>query len=272
MRTAELVLPEPRVERERPAQEVVTARLAQIPTNQPPTLLAYLRAAESGADLDRLEKLMDLHNRWETNEARKAFEEAMSEFRKESMVILKTKYVDIAGGAKFWHAQLADACDAIIPNMSKYGLRHRWKTEQENNKIRVTCVISHKLGYSEPTVLEGPPDTGGNKSPIHAIASSVALLERYTLMAACGLASKDMDNNPKGTGTTDPEVKAPADFENWKADARALADEGSERLKDLWKRSPQDIRKYVVTYEMEWWKDVKAISEKVDKKAKEGAK
>lgn len=241
--------------------------------NQAPTLLAYIKAVESGADLDRLSLLMDLHERFERNEARKAFDDAMASFRSEQMVILKSKYVDIPGGAKFFHAQLADVCAAVIGNMSKYGLRHRWRTEQPDGNVKVSCIISHKLGHSETTELLSKPDTGGNKSPIHAVASAVALLERYTLLAAVGLAARDMDSNPRGTGVKDPpragaeEPKAPEDFDTWKADARAVADEGSERLQDLWKRSPPDIRKWVVTYEMAWWADCKAIAAKATKKA-----
>lgn len=254
-----------------PAQELVKADVLPMPANQPPTLLAYLRAAESGADLERLEKLMDLHERFQKSEGIKAFDDAMANFRSEHMVIYKTKYVDIPGGAKFKHAQLADVCDTVIQNLSKYGLRHRWKTEQPGGtKVKVTCIISHRLGHSESTELESLPDTGGNKSPIHAIASAVALLERYTLIAATGLAARDMDSNPQGTGVADPKTdapKAPDDFQNWKADARAVTDEGSARLQDLWAKTPADIRRFVVTNEKAWWDEMKAKAAKATKAA-----
>lgn len=234
-----------------------------------PTLQAYLTAAASGADLERLEKLMDLHERHERNEARKAFDDAMASFRSEQMVILKSKYVDIEGGAKFHHAQLADVCEAVIGNMSKYGLRHRWKTEQPEGKVQVTCIISHRLGHSEGTTLRSDPDTGGKKSAIHAVASAVALLERYTLVAAVGLAAKDMDNDPRGTGSIDPEAATvkPKDFALWKEDASVKAKEGSASLQALWKATPEDIRGYVVLFEKSFWDDQKAIAGRVTKAA-----
>lgn len=236
-----------------------------------PTLLAYLKAVEGGADIAKATALMDLHERWERNEARKAFDDAMASFRSEQMVILKSKFVDIKGGAKFHHAQLADVCDAVIGNMSKYGLRHRWKTEQPDGKVQVTCIISHRLGHSEGTTLISEPDTGGQKSPIHAVASAVALLERYTLVAAVGLAAKDMDNDPHGTGSIDPSAAVkPKDFDLWKEDATVRAKEGTAKLQELWGKTPEDIRGYVVLYEKSFWDDQKAIAGKATRAA--GAK
>jgi hypothetical protein len=89
---SKLIVPDERKRSEFPAP------VAQ--ENTPATLLAYLRAAESGADLDRLEKLMDLHERFEKTQAVKAFNQAVADFRSETITLLKTKYVDIAGGPK----------------------------------------------------------------------------------------------------------------------------------------------------------------------------
>jgi hypothetical protein len=250
---------------ERPPEEKLPV---QLPVNQPPTMLAYLQAAQDGADLERLEKLMELHERWEAGQARRAFDQAMADFRSESMVIIKSKHVDIAGGAKFNHAQLADVCAAVIPNLSKYGLRHKWEYAQENNKITVSCVISHRLGHCEKTTLFGPPDKGGNKSDIHAVASTVALLERYTLLGATGLAAREMDNNPQGTGIQDPaepKFAKPDGYDRWRADTQALADEGKERLQPHWQKSSQEFRDYASTADKSWWADCKAKAAKASK-------
>jgi hypothetical protein len=236
-----------------------------------PTLAVLLNAIQSNANLERVEKLMELHERFERNEARRAFYAAMSRFRSEPMVILKTKYVDIAGGAKFHHATLANVVDAVIASMSRYGLRHRWETVQEKGYITVTCHITHELGHSEPTVLSGPPDAGGKKSEIQAIASTVTLLERYTLMAAVGLAAKDMDDDPRSEGprpAADP-LPEPPDYQNWRADTRALADEGVDRLDQHWAKSPADIRRWVVVQEPEFWNECKAIAKKITKQRKD---
>lgn len=154
-----------------------------------------LQAISSGADLERLRTLMDLQERWEANNARKAFVAAMAAFKAEPINIFKSKQVNIPGGARFAHATLADVVDGACAAMGKHGLSHKWETSQASNSITVTCVITHELGHSERTTLTAPPDNSGKKNAIQEIASTVTYLERYTLVAACGLAAKDIDDD-----------------------------------------------------------------------------
>lgn len=174
------------------------ATVNEQPTNlptvtTPATLLAM--AVQQGADLERLEKLMDLQVRWEANEARKAFVAAMNAFKANPPELLKNKHVEF-GTTKYDHASLDHVTSAIGEGLSAYGLSHRWKTEQlEGGTIRVTCVITHAMGHSESTTLQANADQSGGKNNIQAIGSTVTYLERYTLLAATGLAAKGMDND-----------------------------------------------------------------------------
>lgn len=245
---------------------------AEIPQNQPATLRAYLDAAKSGADLVLLGGLMDLHERWEDRQAVKAFNQAMADFRSESMTILKTKYVDIAGGAKFWHAELGNIVEEVIPKMSKYGLFHTWIPRQRDDKqIEISCIIQHALGKkSEPTTLFAPPDTGGKKTEIHAIVSTTTLLQRYTFLMACGLAPKGMDTNGAVPGADTVTVEKPGDFDLWAEDAKSAAEKGSDTLMTFWKGTPEDLRTYVIAGKKSFWDDCKAKAGKVTKAAKAG--
>lgn len=254
-----------------PTQELepVKADVLPMPANQPPTMLAYLHAAQSGADLERLEKLMDLHERWEDRQALKAFNQAMADFRSESMEILKTRYVDIAGGAKFWQAELGEICDEVIPNLSKYGLFHTWVPRRtENGEEEISCVIHHALGHkSEPTTIPAPMDKSGNKTEGDARTATRTRLQRYTFLMACGLAPKGMETAAE-TAAAASAVDKPKDIDAWMADAKALTDEGSARLGDLWEKTPKDIRRYIVTHEKNWWADMKAKAAKATAKEK----
>lgn len=254
-------------------QELVKADVLPMPANQPPTMLAYLRAVESGADLERLSKLMDLHERFEDRQAEKAFNQAMADFRTESMTILKTKYVDIAGGAKFWHAELGNIVEEVIPKMSKYGLFHTWIPKQRDDKqIEISCVIRHALGHaSAPTTLFAPPDTLGGKAPIHAIAATTTFLQRYTFLMSIGLAPKGMDTNAHVPGGDAVTVEKPKDFDLWAEDAKAAAMKGTEPLMALWKGTPEDLRTYVIAGKKSFWDDCKAVAGKASKLAKAGA-
>ena len=147
-------------------------------------------AVEQGADLDKLEKLMELQERWEKNEAKKAYTNAMSEFRSECPTILKTKQAHNST-----YAGLAETISQIKGLLSKNGLSHSWRTEQGEGTITVTCCITHSQGHSECTSLSAGADSSGSKNSIQAIGSTVTYLERYTLVAILGLASSDQDDD-----------------------------------------------------------------------------
>ena len=107
------------------------------------------------------------------------------------------------------HATLDQVCDAVIKGLSDVGISHKWRTEQPDGKVRVTCVLRHEMGGTDEATLEGPPDTSGTKNMIQAIGSTVTYLERYTLLAVTGLAVAGTDTD----GTSRPslnEVVCPA--------------------------------------------------------------
>lgn len=220
-------------------------------------------AIAQNVDTDRLKALMDLQDRWEANEARKAFTSAMAAFKADPPTILKSKRVDIPGGAKFAHATLADVCDGVCASLGKYGLSHKWETKQDGSAITVTCIITHVKGHTERTVLTAQPDDSGKKNSIQQIASTVTYLERYTLMAATGLAAKDMDDDGKGAGKQKAAETAPEGYANWRADMGALADEGSEKLQQCWGSSKPEYRRHVIKFDEQWWNDTKAKASKV---------
>jgi hypothetical protein len=148
-----------------------------------------------GGDLANLDKMLDLQIRWEANEARKAFVAAMAAFKAEPITITKGKHVSYrnkSGGlTEYDHAELADITQKVVPAMAKHGLSHRWTFRQDASKgITVGCVITHRLGHSdEPVEMTAPPDDSGGKNTIQSIASTKTYLERYTLLAATGVAT-----------------------------------------------------------------------------------
>lgn len=157
-------------------------------------------AMDPNFDVVKLKELLAVKERWDETEARKAFVAAMARFKAEPTVILKQKAVNIPGGAQFNHATLAAVVDGVVANLSKHGFSHRWETEQKDRNITVTCILTHELGHQERTTLSGMPDDSGKKNAIQQVGSTVTYLQRYTLMAATGLAAKDMDNDGRGGG------------------------------------------------------------------------
>lgn len=156
-------------------------------------------AVTSGADLDKLEKLLTLQERWEANEAKKAYNEAMTAFKANPPKIEKDRAVKF-GNTAYSHASLSNVTDKISSELSKYGLSASWKTSQ-NGQVSVTCRIAHVKGHFEETTLSAPADTSGSKNAIQAIGSTISYLERYTLLALTGLATFDMDDDAQAAVT-----------------------------------------------------------------------
>ena len=162
-----------------------------------------MAAINQNADVAVLERLLALQERWEANEAKKAFVRAMAEFKATAPRIAKDRTADFptktGGRMKYLFANLADVAATVGPPLSKCGLNASWRTEQ-NGKIVVTCVLTHEQGHSETCTLSADADTTGSKNPIQAIGSTISYLERYTLLSILGLASEEMDDDGHAAG------------------------------------------------------------------------
>jgi len=221
-------------------------------------------AIRQGLDETRLAKFMDLYERWEKEQSRRAYVAAMADFKAEPMRILKTKEVNIPGGAKFFHATLADICDGVLANLGKHGFSHCWEPKQlDNGWVEITCVMTHRDGHSERFMLRGPPDNSGKKNPLQEIGSTKTYLERYTLMAAVGMGSSDMDDaddRPPPKAAEPP----PDGYDNWHVDMTALAQEGIAKLTAAWgAEGSAKYRRYVIKFDEPWWLDLKKKAERV---------
>lgn len=152
------------------------------------------RAVMSGATPETLERLLALQERWENNQARKAFDEAIVAARADIPPIKKNKTVSFgAGKTAYKHEDMAEIERTILPILSNHGIGYRFRTTVADKNIIVTCIL-FKGGYREENSLPGLADTSGSKNPIQAIGSAVTYLQRYTLKAALGLSASDDDD------------------------------------------------------------------------------
>lgn len=179
---------------------------------------------KNGGDLANLEKMMELQERWEANQAKKAFNDAMTAFKANPPKLKKTKKVAFKE-TKYSHADLAEITEEISAELSKHDLNATWKTSQENQQISVTCIIAHSLGYSESTTLSSAPDSSGGKNSIQAIGSTITYLQRYTLLALTGLAAHDQDDDGKGAEPKEKPELTP-ESQNWEYAKKAYMRDG----------------------------------------------
>lgn len=171
------------------------AALAEI---TPTTLL---QAALASGNLELVREFMQLKREYEADEARKAYDQAMAEFKRNAPRISKNKEVSF-GTTRYSHATLDHVTDVLTPALSKVGISHRFELKTEGDTVIVTCILSHSMGHSERTSLPGPIDKSGSKNPIQGIGSAVSYLQRYTLLAAVGMAPGSQDDDGRASGPT----------------------------------------------------------------------
>jgi ERF superfamily len=207
-------------------------------------------ALEKQASIETLERLFNLQKDWEANEARKAFVAAMANFKSEPMVIAKNKLVSFTtskGTTQYYHAELPEVVAVVVPNMSKHGLSHRWSVNQNAMDITVDCIITHAQGHSESVSMTARPDDSGGKNAIQSIGSAVSYLQRYTLLAATGMATGgDTDGIAPAHEESSEQIEAAkAIYEAGKAAAK----QGSESLKE-WYRTTLTEAERGIAYPM----------------------
>jgi hypothetical protein len=146
-------------------------------------------ARDPSVDMDKMLKLMDMRDKAEVKQARKAFDEAVA--------AAKGQIPPIARNAKGHndkkYADFAAIAAVVDPILGRHGLSYRFRTVQTEKAITVTCVLFGH-GHSEENTLTGPPDSSGNKSPIHSLGSTLTYLQRYSLVQALGLAASNDDD------------------------------------------------------------------------------
>ena len=185
---------------------VTTEPRAVQAANNPTPMQLIQEAVKKDMPIEKLEKLMDLAERHEKNEARRAYHQAVARFRNESISIEKTKRVNYTNRdgtvTDYKHADLGVVVEKVSPVLAKHGLSFHWTyPPRQGDEIFVNCVLTHEYGHSEEVSLSAPIDTSGKKNPIQSRQSTVSYLERYTLLGILGLAAKDDD----GAGAGDPE-------------------------------------------------------------------
>lgn len=241
---------------------------------QPPTLVhdvtpnALLQlAVQQGADIGKLEQLMALQERWEANEARKAFVVAMASFKADPPTIRKNKHVAF-GTTRYDHATLDEVTGKIAAGLARHGLSHSWSVAQADGAITVRCTITHVLGHSESVTMTSGADTSGQKNAIQAIGSAVTYLQRYTLLAATGLSTSDMvdDDGKNATGASQQgEGVVPEGFDTWWAELQGAALKGAKALEAVWSRPNKALRIHVAHHHAMAWEILKTDAAQVGK-------
>ena len=246
------------------------ASTAIVPAADTTPMQVLYMAVQRGVDPETLRKMMDLQERWEANEARKAFAAAVSAAKAEIKPIVKRHEVDFTsqkGRTRYKHEGLDDIAEEVDPVLAKHGLSYRHRSKQDGKHLTITCVLEHCAGHAEEISLTADNDESGNKNSIQAIGSTATLLQRYTLKLALGLATtKDDDGRSAGAGnsvaTNKQQPPAPEGYADWKKSMETVATKGSAALREAWAKA-SGFRGYAGTIDVTWWNELKDTAAKV---------
>jgi hypothetical protein len=190
-------------------ENLVSTELAtQTKDAQIAPMMQMMQQAVAAGNVEMLKELYAFQRQIDADEARKAFDRDFAAFKAESIRISRNITVNDGPLKGKKYADLFAVVDALIPALSRFRFSHKWEiTRDEPEWIEVTCEIRHELGVSERVPMGGPPDKGGAKNAIQSRASTVTYLQRYTLLAAVGMASMGQDNDGAGAGQSLEDIR-----------------------------------------------------------------
>ena len=190
---------EPRVGPFAPDNE--TTATAVVPVEQKHMNLLQVAAASGNVEMFR--EAMKLQQEWDTYQARRLFAAAMVRAKADLPIISKSATVDFQStkGRTFYrYADLAEVVATVSPILAREGIHATHRVSNTATHVTVTCVLEGYGHTEDHNTLTAPVDLSGNKNPVQAIASTTTYLQRYTLMAALGLAAS-YDDDGRGSAT-----------------------------------------------------------------------
>lgn len=175
--------------------------LTVVPHLSPIEVMQQTKAA--GLDVSEMKEMLELQKAYEANEARKAFHQALAEFKKDPPQIVKDKWNE---QYKSTYTSIGNMVNTVNEAMGPFGLNARWDfpPTDEDNVIVCTCILAHRFGHEESVTLSGPPDTSGAKNALQGRKSTRTYLKLETFEAVTGTASIEGNTDDDGAGAEDP--------------------------------------------------------------------
>lgn len=158
-------------------------------------------ARDPSVDLDRMERLLLMHERLLANQAKVAYAEALARLQPTLPLLAERGEIkNNSGNVQSRYALWEDIVGVITPLLSAQGFALSFRTGNPDGKIRVTAVLTHSAGHNEDTSIDLPPDESGSKNKVQAVASSVSYGKRYTAGALLNFRSGELDDDAQSAG------------------------------------------------------------------------
>lgn len=221
-------------------------------------------ASDPSVDVNKLEKLMELHERALARTAQEQFNGAMASAQAE----MRPVAADASNPqTRSKYASYAALDKALRPLYSKYGLALSFNTgDAPADSLRVLCDVTHIGGHCKTYRIDMPNDGKGAKggdvmTKTHAQGAAASYGMRYLLKMIFNVAVGEDDRD--GNGAPPERPTAPVGFAAWLTDLTATADNGLTALQAAWNASKQEYRDYTAKYGAEKLAELKAKARKV---------
>ena len=168
----------------------------------PATLLDM--AVQNGADVEKLEKLMELKMRWDANEARKSFNASMVKAQAEMPIVPKDKKNNQTNSMYSAYETILKHTKEIYTREGFSIMFYEGKADEEK-EVRVMADILHRDGHSETRYVDIPKDLAGikgtiNKTPTHAKGSSISYGRGYLIRMIFNIPTGSDDDGNQASG------------------------------------------------------------------------
>lgn len=152
-------------------------------------------AADPSCDIDKLERLMAMHERMQDRDAQAEFNAAMAAMQSDIPSIAERGAIVVNGQKRSDYATFEDINDVIKPIMQIHGFAITFKVENVAAGLSVTGILMHRAGHRESTTMLLPLDTSGSKNAVQSVGSSTSYGKRYVMSALLNLTTRGEDDD-----------------------------------------------------------------------------
>lgn len=179
-------------------QDVVIQADAKSPAlAESATILQVIQraAADPQCDIEKMERLMQMHERFEARKAEQQYDEALASMQQCLPAIAERGNAN----GRYTYALWEDINERLKPILAEHGFALTFRTPRNDKGVEVEGVLTHRGGHSERTSILLPADTSGNKNAVQAVASSVSYGKRYTAGALLNFTTHGEDDDAYST-------------------------------------------------------------------------
>jgi hypothetical protein len=151
-------------------------------------------ATDPAVDIDKLDRLLAMHERIRAHEAAMAYAQDLSALQGELPAINERGQIVVNGQVRSRYAKFEDINEAVKPLLKAHGFAISFSLDTSEATLKITGHLLHRLGHREQTTMVLPADNSGNKNVVQGLGSSVSYAKRYVLCAMLNISTAEDDD------------------------------------------------------------------------------